>query len=98
ESFHHQPDAADARIHRKGFRRQHDRRNGHRPDGQLSVHGHKGVREPEPQGGLAKRNPPVSANEEAGYAFGYMLTLPERSQGSSRLPASGVPTALRVRR
>ena len=43
ESLDHQPDAADAGIHRKSFRRQHDRRNGHRPDGQLSVHGNEGV-------------------------------------------------------
>ncbi len=39
----HQPDAADAGLHRQGFRRQHFRRNGHRPDGQLPVQGHKGV-------------------------------------------------------
>ena len=44
EGFHHQPDAADARLHRQGFRRQHFRRNGHRPDGQLSVYGDAGVR------------------------------------------------------
>ena len=44
ESLHHQPDAADAGIHRQGFRRQHIRRNGHRPDGQFSVHGNAGVR------------------------------------------------------
>ena len=44
ESLDHQPDAADARLHRQGFRRQHVRRNGHRPDGQFPVHGDTGVR------------------------------------------------------
>ena len=43
KSLDHQPDAADARLHRQGCRRQHVRRNGHRPDGQLPVHGDKGV-------------------------------------------------------
>ena len=43
EDLHHQPDAADARLHRKGFRRQHVRRNGHRPDGQFPVHGNAGL-------------------------------------------------------
>ena len=46
ENLDHQPDAADARLHRQGFRRQHVRRNGHRPDGQLPVHGDAGVRDP----------------------------------------------------
>src|ERR1700733_4345088 len=44
EGFDYEPDVADARIHRQGLRRQHFRRNGHRPDGQLSVHGNTGVR------------------------------------------------------
>ena len=43
EDLHHQPDAADARLLRQGCRRQHVRRNGHRPDGQLPVHGKEGV-------------------------------------------------------
>ena len=43
EGLDHQPDAADARVHRQGLRRQHVRRNGHRPDGQLPVHGDAGV-------------------------------------------------------
>ena len=43
ENLDHQPDAADAGILRQGFRRQHVRRNGHRPDGQLPVHGDKGL-------------------------------------------------------
>jgi len=37
------PDAADAGLHRQGERRHHLRRHGHRPDGQLSVQGRKGV-------------------------------------------------------
>ena len=37
------PDAVDARVHRQGFRRQHERRDGHRPDGQLPVHGREGL-------------------------------------------------------
>ena len=48
ESLHHQPDAADARVHRQGFGRQHFRRNGHRPDGQFPVHGDAGVRHTHP--------------------------------------------------
>ena len=43
EDLRHQPDAADAGVLRQGFRRQHVRRNGHRPDGQFSVHGDEGV-------------------------------------------------------
>ena len=43
EGLDHQPDAADPRVHRQGLRRQHVRRNGHRPDGQLPVHRDAGV-------------------------------------------------------
>jgi hypothetical protein len=41
-----------ARIHRQGFWRQHVRRNGHRPDGQFSLHGDEGVRDPVVMAGL----------------------------------------------
>ena len=43
ESLDRQPDAADTGIHRQGRGRQHFRRDGNRPDGQLSVQGDKGL-------------------------------------------------------
>ena len=43
EGLDHQPDAVDPRVHRQGLRRQHVRRNGHRPDGQLPVHRDAGL-------------------------------------------------------
>src|SRR5258705_66506 len=43
EGLDHEPDAVDPRVHRQGFRRQHVRRNGHRPDGQLPLHRDAGL-------------------------------------------------------
>src|SRR6185312_16719395 len=43
EGLDHQPDAVDPRVHWKSLRRQHVRRDGHRPDGQLPLHRDAGL-------------------------------------------------------
>src|ERR1700761_4567117 len=80
ESLHHQSDAADARLYGEGFRRQHFRRNGHRSDGKLPVHGNAGV-----ERGHGRRPSVTSAMEEE--VGGGLLAAPQTARHCERSEA-----------
>ena len=92
EGLDHQPDAVDARVHRQGLRRQHVRRNGHRPDGQLSRSPGRGPK-PDSEEAVAPSSlsHPCTRVERPQSAHLYRVTTISASPGRTHRAAASLP-------